>query len=428
MRAASELQATSLTPGRGRTCYTIATTIDAAPQCIATLQQATTAYRTSLTIEASDDAAFNLAQALVSLAEMYQDGAGREKGADVRYLQEAATLFSTTEAIQRDAASEGDEESSLVDTLLALVDCLSSLYTADASQRGETWTSLEGALARATAEGDESAAAVARVQANVTVARVEADYTPESPPNASALLSAVDVLERLLGDQVGSSEKAAPLDAFSDLADARFTAADLFLRFSLSTSDVEDATTAKAMALENLKAAFDLYEEMITALTTPLLRSTHGVPSHLIPSTLSATHCQRSRLLLLLSLSSPALLEGALDAAIRAIEACGAGFTYRATEKAFTRAADARTDWTAMKALREAALCLARAGFVDLGVTARLLKSSGAIVEDVKAYVEEEMQGDAIWLSSDGAERTMWERLAAALDAEVQVDRERVGR
>lgn len=436
----------------GRVLFHLATDHVTSP--CETLDPSVSAYRRALELEASRpassasnviDAKFNIAQALVVLGEMIEEGAADGTQASgssaVRWATEAKGVFAEVERMQRvemervfvngggmEGADDGSGEeegnesvqmgqavegttvtpSLVTDTILESVSNDLSLFALSSEPSPGLVKDLMDALDRITAlralippahRNPDQDLAIQLAQLNV--ASTCATLLPPSSPYALPPSSISATYESLL------SSTPSP-ELFSSYAD--------FLLESLSSPNPPPLHLLLETAL---KAYTTAHATLSDRLSPP-----RSIPAHVLPSLLSANLSSRAFIYLLLYHhhlpTSPhnanESLSAALSLAGQAIEACGAGVKLLPGVRLALspRGVDARGDWRTTKALRDAVLVLVRVKIRASGEAGKegleALRSATArdARRDVTRFVED-VEGDAVWVASgEGVEAGWW--------------------
>lgn len=373
------------------------------------------------------DAAFNLAQALVTMGEMLEEGAvWVEDNVKEALGWEAQSLFEEVEGMQR-------REMERVGLWT-----LGGVGDDDGMEEADEGASDAGATARPATEG------------SIVTPSLILDTLLESITNDLALYthlsSSSPFLQTLASHATSSLERAqalvplipnfAPLDlslatlslsstlSLPPLGPALSTSylsllsnhpSDLSLLSTTADHLLETASPSPA-SLPIISHALSLYTNA-QALLSDRLRPPRHVPTHTIPSLLSANFVARSQALLLAHhLGEPTLLE-AESLALRAIEICDAGIKMSVSatgELQAVRSVSGRSEWRSVRALREGLMMLLRVrmrkGVVETGggLAGRVWEGTGrGWGEDVDWWVED-IGGDAAWELSKGEEEQGW--------------------
>ncbi|SGY13336.1 BQ5605_C010g05837 [Microbotryum silenes-dioicae] len=453
-----------------RVMFTLTSDHLEASDCVDMMQRAIATFRMAQTAATSTDevidSSFNLAQALVALQDLYDDGisifsspskasSSAATGSDHARLLAAKRIFSEVEQLQRSA--------------------LDPIF-----REGSTDTPLEVDMQDATAADPGSIHTAAATEGRIVVPRqvidtlLEAieldlrllDLVSTSDPTTSATLaeSAVSALSRAaelsrFGPSSSSSAELelvlAQISVNTSCRGAVPTNHALYLApeqvlstiNALASSRQDDPSLLCAAAdhlLENSApsaGSIPRLEFIVTtyqrahALLSSRLSPPKDVPAHRIPSLVASNLVsQVETLLLLFHLSPPerssAYLHRARDQAIEAIKASSFGYTVELapTVRILKLPGDGRRDWTTVKAFRQGWFWLVRVlvhaasgpagsnGWMGLlrawDKVALPTECTPGWMSQLRWYLDvQEWPSDRVWEASHGKEQEQWAKV-----------------
>ncbi|KAI5477571.1 hypothetical protein MNV49_006159 [Pseudohyphozyma bogoriensis] len=419
-----------------------------APDCVTMLQEAIAGYRTAIEHAKGDgeggenviDASFNLAQALVELMEMVEEGAVGGAGGDEvakAAAVEARAVFAEVERLQmvelpkstffaeappetagdeeqvQEEDEQGDESmevvesgaearemtivlpSQVLDTVLASISLDLSLY--ESTSDPSLLTSIEASLTRCLSLRQLIPPSLADSELELTSLTCAAQLPlPASSPFYKTPAQIRETYESLLS---ATPSSASLQSSYADY---------------LSSLPLDDPTS-----LPLLETALKLYTSTHSLLSSRL-SPPKGIPAYLIPSMISANLASQAFLHLVsyhvTLASSPATATTALGEAHRlAIEAVntvnvGLKISVRPTgELVATKSPTSEPpSWRDTKAFRDAYLLLVRIR-LRTGTTGTSLALLGGDAEGVKQRYLEEIRGDEVWkIGGEGVEEELW--------------------
>lgn len=356
-------------------------------------------YRAALSLDAtSHDVVYNLSLALIDLGELdysTEMSSYSEAKTLLEQLIEAQLAALSTQSITESPEEDLDENmqveetqtvvpSTVIESLLAYIDLLSTMLSIDPSDLTGYTSSIEEALSKANeldAWNHYDSSAIKLAEANAALSIVEASFYATSSLDSTRLDAALASLREL--HQAGPTN----LEVLSDLADG------LALAASLLYSAQQDSFAPQATA------SLEAYSRLTQALSSPFTKK--SAPAHTLNSILASAYCQSSFLSLLGKDGA-----AALHFCNQAIEATATGVYYDASKQAYGRKAGGRTDWPSERALQLSTLTLLRASFYsqnDLKPAMDLLQKLRLKQSDVQHLIASEFEDDALWSSAETA-------------------------
>lgn len=395
--------------------YSVATEIYGVPACYDTLLQSISNYRKCLTVLTdSFDAAFNLAQALHTLGEWVSDGAPlpslsgmQAKGiwteaktilqqlaeAQMASLAQRQSHDTDTQSTSANAESPpkdppdashdteplgevevAEEEqlitaSTVIETLLVAVEVDLSLLDYSESDGADLIIEDAHRLLRQAFDLDAvdhyMQQEIAKTRQEVRREIAEFKLAAGGSPDPTELLSIKDDLQ----SQLQAVRRPDP-QLVSDYADTLVLLAEM----ALSTSGTPDLADAARL----LEEAIAAYENVVQSLVNPLQRP-GGLPTHHVPSLISAVHVSTANANILSALVSAALSQDPTTCiartkspALAALNACSGPFKVSASSNppstpAFARTpkSAARSDIRTVQATKDAIIAILRTHLIE---------------------------------------------------------------
>lgn len=402
-----------------------------APTCCAMMESAIAGYRRALALREGEgaeriDAAFNLAQGLVAMGEMLEEGAVVVEDSLMESLGwEAQSLFGEVEGMQR-----REMERVGLGTRGGAVDD-------EGMDEGEEGASDAGATAGPATEGSivtpslvldtllESISNDLVLDSHFSSSSPTSSFLPHLASHATSSLERAQALAPLIPNFAPLDLTLATLSLSSTLSlpPLGLSLSDSYLSL-LSThpsdlsllSTTADHLVETASSLPPIAQALELYTTAHTLLSNRMRPPRH-VPTHTIPSLLSANSVARSQALLLAHHLGGNTLAEAESLALRAVEVCEAGIKMSLSptgELKAVRTATGRNEWRSVRALREGLMMLLRVrmrkGVVESGggLVGRVWEMTGRDWGREVDWWVGEIRGDGAWELAKGEEEEGW--------------------
>lgn len=388
------------------------------------LEQSILHYQRASELEPeSTDIAFNWAMALVTKGEHLI-----EPEAQCQVWFQALQMFESIEARQRQQMAEqtvnpedfqqddeqedsSDEEvrttgsepreqhisgetflvvpSTIAETVIASIGVLLSLVEVDTSSAPAYQQQIAGGLTRLQKLRDQASNDkemrdnIFNTELDVRLSALQARY------ETSNMLDTGDDPTLLQDFEASFRKNTGELERLCEWADASFEIAFML------------ASARQPSAIDLCQKSFSLYEELVTALSSPI--SARSLAPQSIAPTLSGVHCSMALLHLLLS-----DVGSALDAAVKAVLTSQTGISF-SPDKRFSKSTanseSIRDDLAATDALHYAAFVFSRVAFHAADIAAqeaglRLCQNLKASRPQLQKFVHD-VQGDALWSENE---------------------------